>query len=385
MSEKERRDAANRLMDVITDLDDDLVLEAEDTSTEDKATEYYSQEDKSPGEKNTTDQGKYATDPDKYETGQNKRVTGQAIHETNNRKRWMVTGLAGLLLAGLITLGIILGQAGNRTRPGKEENLTTESGIQATTASAELDSTEAGIQQATEAGITEAGVTEAGITEAGTGTPTEAATQQTTEAVTEAATQQTTEAVTEAASQQTTEATATETTTEVRPSKYAVHVVMDAKTEEIASLEDMEKKADVILKAIRLDTENPVLDKINGEVVSCYMLTRVEIVGISRDTTGKLKPGQLITILENEAYDAESDTVYHVAGYDKMVAGAEYLLFLKRNVMEDGSEYYVSCGVNYGTVSLTEDGRYSGTWLPEHSDMSHEKEIWEAARKKYMN
>lgn len=323
MSEKERRDAANRLMDVITDLDDDLVLEAEDTSPED----------------------------------QNK-------HETSNRKRWMVTGLAGLLLAGLITLGIILGQAGNRTRPGKEENLTTERGIQATTASAELDITEAEIQQITEAGATEAGVTEAiteAVTEAGTGTPTEAA------------------------SQQTTEATATETTTEVRPSKYAVHVVMDAKTEEIASLEDMEKKADVILKAIRLDTENPVLDKINGEVVSCYMLTRVEIVGISRDTTGKLKPGQLITILENEAYDAESDTVYHVAGYDKMVAGAEYLLFLKRNVMEDGSEYYVSCGVNYGTVSLTEDGRYSGTWLPEHSDMSHEKEIWEAARKKYMN
>lgn len=65
------------------------------------------------------------------------------------------------------------------------------------------------------------------------------------------------------------------------------------------------------------------------------------------------------TILENEAYNEAENVVYHVAGYNKMVVGDEYLLFLRECQRSDGETYYVSAGVNYGTISLQEDQRIS--------------------------
>jgi len=291
MSDRSRRDAADRLMDAITDLGDDMILAADQPVV--KA-------------------GRKAP-----------------------RTRWVMIGIsaAAVLLAGIISLGIFLGG-----RDPKEPQ--------------PVDST-------TEAG-TVAAVTEAG-TEAGTVAGTQCATECVTECMTEAGTEESVKVT-------------------------AAHQYIEAKTVSYASLAEMEQDADVILRAVRLDQEEPVWDRGWG-----YTLSQVRISRIYKDKTGSLSVDEDITVLENEVYDAASDKVYHIAGYRMMVFGDEYLLFLKKDRLPDGTEHYVSCGVNYGTVSTTEDGRY--TEYPEGTevidpdgvgtDTSEYEAVWKAALNKY--
>ena len=299
MSDQNRRDAADRLMDAITDLGDDMILAADEQKVK-KAG-------KSP------------------------------------RARWVMIGIsaAAVLLAGIISLGVFLGRRGKDERPPVDV------------------STAAG----TEAGITEAG-TEAGITEA--------VTQSVTEAVTECLTEAGTQSVTEAGTEFSTEAGTPET---------VIHREVEAKTESYESLAEMEKDADVILRAVRLDQEEPVWNGNSG-----YTLSQVKISKIYEDKTGSLSLDDVIKVMENEVYDAASNTVFHVAGYNMMVFGDEYLLFLKKDKLPDGTEYYVACGVNYGTISTTTDGREISPKYPNGVDMldiSIYKDIWKDALNKY--
>ena len=300
MSDQNRRDAADHLMDAITDLGDDMILAADE---------------------------------------QKAKKTGKSP-----RARWAMIGIsaAGVLLAGVISLGVFLGRRGKEERPPVDV------------------STVAG----TEAGITEAG-TEAGITEAVTQSVTEAVTECMTEARTQSATEEGTEFSTEAGTPET-----------------VIHREVEAKTVSYESLAEMEQDADVILRAVRLDQEEPVW---NGDWG--YTLSQVRISKIYKDKTGRLSPDEDITILENEVFDAASNKVYHIGGYNMMVLGNEYILFLKKDQMPDGREYYVACGVNYGTVSTTGVGHDimltypNGT--PVQVDMSGYKNIWKAALDKY--
>ena len=308
MSDQNRRDAADRLMDAITDLGDDMILAADE---------------------------------------QNVKKAGKSP-----RARWVMIGIsaAAVLLAGIISLGVFLGRRGKDERPHVDV------------------STAAG----TEAGITEAG-TEAGITEAGTEAGiTEAVTQSVTEAVTECLTEAGTQSVTEAGTEFSTEAGTPET---------VIHREVEAKTESYESLAEMEKDADVILRAVRLDQEEPVWNGSSG-----YTLSQVKISKIYEDKTGSLSLDDVIKVMENEVYDAASNTVFHVAGYNMMVVGDEYLLFLKKDKLPDGTEYYVACGVNYGTISTTTDGREISPKYPNGVDMldiSIYKDIWKDALNKY--
>ena len=283
MSDQNRRDAADRLMDAITDLGDDMILAADEQKVK-KAG-------KSP------------------------------------RAKWVMIGIsaAAVLLAGIISLGVFLGRRGKDERPPVDV------------------STAAG----TEAGITEAG-TEAGITEAVTQSVTEAGTEFSTEAGTP---------------------------------EPVIHREVEAKTESYESLAEMEKDADVILRAVRLDQEEPVWNGSSG-----YTLSQVKISKIYEDKTGSLSLDDVIKVMENEVYDAASNTVFHVAGYNMMVFGDEYLLFLKKDKLPDGTEYYVACGVNYGTISTTTDGRDISPKNPngvEMLDIGIYKEIWKDALNKY--
>ena len=299
MSDQNRRDAADRLMDAITDLGDDMILAADEQKVK-KAG-------KSP------------------------------------RARWVMIGIsaAAVLLAGIISLGVFLGRRGKDERPPVDV------------------STAAG----TEAGITEAG-TEAGITEAVTQSVTEAVTECLTEAGTQSATEEGTEFSTEAGTPET-----------------VIHREVEAKTESYESLAEMEKDADVILRAVRLDQEEPVWNGSSG-----YTLSQVKISKIYEDKTGSLSLDDVIKVMENEVYDAASNTVFHVAGYNMMVFGDEYLLFLKKDKLPDGTECYVACGVNYGTISTTTDGREISPKYPNGVDMldiSIYKDIWKDALNKY--
>ena len=279
MSDESRRETADRLMDAITDLNDEIILAADEQTKEKKG-----------------------------------REAGSASHRT----RWIMIGIsaAAIILSGFISLGIHLG------RRGEDEHVPVDA------------TTEAGIEPATEAKM---------------------------------------ESLTEAATEAGTEASVKDT---------AAHIYVEAKTVSYESLHDIEQDADVILRAVRLDQEEPVWDGDGG-----YTLSQVRISKIYKDKTGRLSPDEDITILENEVFDAASNTVYHIGGYNMMVFGNEYILFLKKDQMPDGKEYYVACGVNYGTVSTTGVGHDimltypNGT--PVQVDMSGYKNIWKAALDKY--
>ena len=322
--EEKRRAAANRLMDVITDLDDDLVLAADRQTPEQR--------------------------------------TGEGTKGFSQR-RWIAVGIsvAALVVAGLLALGFYLGRPGKDDRPS--DGVTTEAGA------TEAGATEAGI---TEAGVTEAGVTEEGITESGV-TETGISEAEVTEAVTEAG-------VTEAGGEVPTESNIADDLLRER-AKHDYNCV-DVKTVSFESLKEMEEYADVILRAVRLDQEEPV-------VSGPYTFSQVKISRIYKDTTGQLAEDQEITVLENEVYDVERDTICHVAGYNMMVAGEEYLLFLTHNELPGGREYYTACGVNFGTISTTEDGRdrfYGSGGRKAYEEYLQDpvlKEIWEEAKYKY--
>lgn len=299
MKEKERKEAANRLMDGITDLKDELILTADQPVKKDA-------------------RGR-ASDP--------------------GRTRRTVIGVsfaAAVLIAAVITLVVLRGSGSG---DGRTKTTDTSMVDDATVVD---DATEAFLTEAgTEEAVSEAVATEAPATEAGT------------------------EAVTEAHAGD-----------EVR------HGEFDSKAVSYASLAEMEEDAELIVRAVRLEKEKPVIQRIGGRVASGYTESEVRITKIYKDSTGELTEGATLTILENEVYDADTDMKYHVAGYNMMVPGEEYILFLKRSY----GDVFCSCGVNYGTVSTAADGRDVSAKNPngvELTDMNLYRKIWTEAGNKY--
>lgn len=163
------------------------------------------------------------------------------------------------------------------------------------------------------------------------------------------------------------------------------HRGIDAKTDSFDNLQEIEDYSDVIVKGIRTGKEESIITKENEVFVSGYTFSEFQISEIQKDNTQTLEIGSIITILENEVYDEEENVVYHIAGYNMMEEGKEYLLFLKKNTL-NGSDYYVSAGVNYGTVSLEEDKRMVSRTAENGnsiSDFSEYEKIWQEAKNKY--
>lgn len=163
------------------------------------------------------------------------------------------------------------------------------------------------------------------------------------------------------------------------------HSGIDAKTISFEDLQEMEDFSDIIVKGIRTEQEEPVIIKENGIFISGYTFSEFQISEIYKDNTEALKTDSIIIILENEIYDEEENIVYHIAGYNMMEEGKEYLLFLKKAAV-NGSDYYVAAGVNYGTVSLEEDKRMivrtaeNGNII---TDFREYEKIWQEAKNKY--
>lgn len=71
-----------------------------------------------------------------------------------------------------------------------------------------------------------------------------------------------------------------------------------------------------------------------------------------------------------------------------MVPGYEYLLFLRGSEDDNGDKYYVSLGLNLGTVSLQNDGReelintISGESI--NNETATDKEVISEIRNKYI-
>ena len=163
------------------------------------------------------------------------------------------------------------------------------------------------------------------------------------------------------------------------------HSIVDAKTDSFGTVDQLESAAELIIKAKRLPKEEAVITRSQNTVVSSYTFSEIKIEKIYKADGSNLKEGDILTILENQAKDEENNTIYHIAGYNMMVPDCEYLLFL-RGASTDEKRYYVSLGVNFGTVSLNPDGRekgYAETGEEIKNSFEEYEEIWEAARKKY--
>lgn len=164
-----------------------------------------------------------------------------------------------------------------------------------------------------------------------------------------------------------------------------IHYGVDAKTDYYESLDDVEADATLIVRGVRLEKEEAVIEKSGDAVLSAYTFSEFEITNIYINSGTQISEGDVITILENEVYDKDANVVYHIAGYNMMVEGNEYILFLKENKLE-GKIYYVSIGVNYGTVSLEDDDRTTVYNTRDGSapvSFKAYENIWENARKKY--
>lgn len=168
--------------------------------------------------------------------------------------------------------------------------------------------------------------------------------------------------------------------------KAPKHYGMEAKTISFDSLEDMETFSEVIVRGIRMSGEAPTITSENENMVSGYTFSDFKVTELFKDTSNTLKKDSIITVLENEVYDEKENTVYHIAGYNMMVEGKEYLLFLDKDTL-DNQDYYVSAGVNYGTISLQKDGRETERLTRDGNtvtDISCYEPIWDAAKEKFI-
>lgn len=172
-------------------------------------------------------------------------------------------------------------------------------------------------------------------------------------------------------------------TSSMEPEHYSV----SAKTISFSSLEEMEDYADIIVKVTRTGEEETVVKYSQEAVYSGYTFSIVKIETVYKDATNSLKAEQEIRILENEFFDEKENIVYHVAGYNMMEEGKEYLLFLNKHTYSDGKAYYVAAGINFGTLSVQADRRTDiyPTRDGRIEDSFEEIEpIWAAALTKYI-
>lgn len=166
------------------------------------------------------------------------------------------------------------------------------------------------------------------------------------------------------------------------------HNNFDAKMPYYETLSELEESAEQIIRVKKTDVETPVIKRSEGHLISAWTFSDVEIIDVYKDISDSLKVGDTVSILENEAYDKETNTVEHVNGYIKMVPGYEYLLFLRASEYDNGDKYYVSLGLNLGTVSLQNDGReelintISGESI--NNETATDKEVISEIRNKYI-
>lgn len=133
--------------------------------------------------------------------------------------------------------------------------------------------------------------------------------------------------------------------------KPAGDLIIDAKVDAYDSLDEIENKVSVIVRAKKVSEEKPMIRKNSeGNIRFTGTIGNVEILKIYKDDSGKeLHISEILPILENETYNKSENMNYHIAGYLKMKKNKEYMLFLDYSE-EDG--WYVPCSAIWGKYPL---------------------------------
>ncbi|WP_148459442.1 hypothetical protein [Anaerostipes faecis] len=164
--------------------------------------------------------------------------------------------------------------------------------------------------------------------------------------------------------------------TREKTSKNITRVEVSAKTDEYANLQQVEQASDLIVEGIKTDEEENVVQRDeNGELLATYTLSTFKVEKVNK--TSKNKSYDIITILENEAYDENTRSIYHINGYKKMKPGKRYLLMLQKTE----KNYYVPTGVNYGKIAIS--NRDNEIYTNDNSMKKEIKEIQNSAVIKY--
>lgn len=121
-------------------------------------------------------------------------------------------------------------------------------------------------------------------------------------------------------------------------------------TDNCSSYKVMKKEADVIVKGRKADER--FADSLAGNSTK-YLLSQIEIEKIYKDKTNLgLEQGKSINVHENEEYEPEYNTIYHIDDYRKMETGKEYYLFL--NYTPEYDRYYI-LGVHRGKIPVDDN------------------------------
>lgn len=126
------------------------------------------------------------------------------------------------------------------------------------------------------------------------------------------------------------------------------HQFSPAKTDDYPDLASMEDAADLIVVGQKVqDLETIIERNAQGDLTTIYSLAAFTV---SKTIKGTTNSQEQLTILENEGYDEKDERIYHIAGYEKMLVGNSYLLFLKQSL--SNPEQFIPVGVVYGKVPL---------------------------------
>lgn len=101
------------------------------------------------------------------------------------------------------------------------------------------------------------------------------------------------------------------------------------------TVETMEADADLIVTGKVISTDSRIERLVGDEVTSALTVSQFKIYSVEK---GYVNPGDLITIWQDSAYDAETNTIYQFAAVAPLTEYEEYTLYLKQR--EPGSEYY---------------------------------------------
>lgn len=122
-----------------------------------------------------------------------------------------------------------------------------------------------------------------------------------------------------------------------------------AKIDTFESLDDVKKEADLVVLGTKISEKEPTIKYQNDMILYAYTLSDFQIAEVLDDKEKKRKVYDEIKILENEFYDSEDNVNYHIAGYNKMKVGKQYLLYLSYSE-ENG--WYIPVGVVAGKIPL---------------------------------
>ncbi len=135
------------------------------------------------------------------------------------------------------------------------------------------------------------------------------------------------------------------------------HILSYAKTDFYATGEEIEARAEVIIKATRTSKEDNACNLASDQQPPHYGYTTsmVQVEEIKKNTSGQpIKAGDELRILERQFSYLDGDTIVicHLNQYKMMEPGREYILYLYYSQTDD---WYVMPGAMQGKIPVSQE------------------------------